>query len=166
MSLRASVLPRSTRLPGPSRTAEQPPAPTRLPGRAAVAADRAVRAHLALATVAACALGQALPEAAAALRHCHPVPWVKPPPLGMTQQLLAACVPRLLRGRRRRARAPHGPGGRDGHRRVRRLHPPNGRHGFRDPGRRRRSRRPQATHPPVTCPDVPTPSPRPDFTRP
>ncbi|WP_156178471.1 bile acid:sodium symporter [Saccharothrix sp. ST-888] len=88
---------------------------------------------------------------------------------GMTQQLLAACAPRLLRARDRRgSRTPYGPGGSRGPRgrhRARRLHAPNGRRTPRGPGRRRKVPRPPAPHPPATCTDVPMPSPRPDFTR-
>ncbi|MDH6128417.1 hypothetical protein [Kitasatospora sp. GP82] len=84
MSSRASVLPRSTRPTGPTHAADHRPEPAL--GHPAASTDRAVRAHLAIATVAACALGCALPGAACLIRHCHPVPGVNPPIL----MLLAA----------------------------------------------------------------------------
>ncbi|AUG81055.1 hypothetical protein CFP65_6399 [Kitasatospora sp. MMS16-BH015] len=47
----------------------------------ATVTDRALRAHLAAATLPACALGAALPGLADSLRHCHPATGVTPPML-------------------------------------------------------------------------------------
>ncbi|WP_441249047.1 hypothetical protein [Kitasatospora sp. McL0602] len=47
----------------------------------ATTTDRALRAHLAAATLLACGLGCALPGLGAAVRHCHPAAGVTPPML-------------------------------------------------------------------------------------